>query len=207
MKETIKNPKLYPILAEEYLEGFKEIEVDGICDGKDIFIAGIMEQIEPAGIHSGDSSCIFPSFSIVEDVEKLVIEISKMVATQLNILGLFNIQFAIKEEELYVIEVNPRASRTIPYLSKSLGISLAKIATKSILGVSLKEQGVFDIKKPNYYFMKMPVFSDVLSQDKISLGPEMISTGEKMFVGRSFDDLMKKSKNLLIDPIPLQEVY
>ena len=207
LKKTIKNGQLYPILAEEYLEGFKEIEVDGICDGKDIFIAGVMEQIEPAGIHSGDSSCIFPSFSIVEDVEKLVIEISKMIATQLNILGLFNIQFAVKEEEIYVIEVNPRASRTIPYLSKSLGISLAKIATKSILGVSLKEQGVFDIKKPNYYFMKMPVFSDVLSQDKISLGPEMLSTGEKMFVGRSVDDLMKKSKNLLIDPIPLQEVY
>ena len=207
LEETIKNPKLYPILAEEYLEGFKEVEVDGICDGKNVFIAGIMEQIEPAGIHSGDSSCIFPAFTIRENTEILVTEISKMIATQLNILGLFNIQFAVKEEEIYIIEVNPRASRTVPYLSKSLGVPLAKIATKSILGVPLKEQGVFDIKKTNYYFMKMPVFSDVLSQDKISLGPEMLSTGEKMFVGRSFDDLMKKSKNLLIDPISLQEVY
>ena len=207
LKETIKNSKLYPILAEEYLEGFKELEVDGICDGKDVFIAGIIEQIEPAGIHSGDSSCIFPSFSIGKNVEKLVIEISKMVATKLNILGLFNIQFAVKDEEIYIIEVNPRASRTIPYLSKSLGIPLAKIATKSILGIPLNEQGVFSIKKPHYYFIKMPVFSDVLSQDNVNLGPEMFSTGEKMFIGRSFDNLIEKSKGLLVDPINLQEIY
>lgn len=206
LKETMKNSKLYPILAEEYLEGFKEIEVDGICDGKDVFIAGIMEQIEPAGVHSGDSSCIFPSFSIGNNIENLVIEISKMVATKLNILGLFNIQFAVKDEEIYIIEVNPRASRTIPYLSKSLGIPLAKIATKSILGVPLNEQGVFNMQKPHYYFMKMPVFSDVLSQDNVKLGPEMLSTGEKMYIGRSFDNLIKKSKGLLVDPINLQEI-
>lgn len=204
LKETIKNVDLYPILAEEYLEGFKEIEIDGICDGRDVFIAGIMEQIEPVGIHSGDSSCIFPSFSIGENVESVVVEISKMIATKLKFLGLFNIQFAVQGETIYVIEVNPRASRTIPYLSKSLGIPLAKIATKSILGVSLNKQGVFGIKKSNHYFMKMPVFSDVLSQYNVKLGPEMLSTGEKMFIGKTFDNLIKKSKGLLVDPINLQ---
>lgn len=207
LKTAAKNSQLYPILAEEYLEGFKEIEVDGICDGKNIFIAGVMEQIEPVGIHSGDSCCIFPSFSIVEEVEKFIIEMSRMIVSRLNILGLFNIQFAVKDEKVYVIEVNPRASRTIPFLSKSLGVPLAKIATKSILGVSLKEQGVFDIKKPKFYSMKTPVFSDVLFQDKINTGPEMLSTGEKMFVGRDFDDIIKKSKGLLLDPISLQEIY
>lgn len=204
---NMTNTKLYPILVEEYLEGFKEIEVDGICDGKEVFIAGIMEQVEHVGIHSGDSICIFPSFSIGRNVEELIIEISKKIATKLNILGLFNIQFAVKNDEIYVIEVNPRASRTIPYLSKSLGIPLAKIATKSILGISLNEQGVFNRKKPNYYSMKMPVFSNVLHQNKINLGPEMLSTGEKMLIGKSFDDLIKKSKDLLVDPIALQQIY
>ena len=201
-----KNDKLYPILAEEYLEGFKEIEIDGICDGKDVFIAGIMEQREPVGIHSGDSSCIFPSFSIGETVEKLIREISKTIAIKLNILGLFNIQFAVKDEEIYVIEVNPRASRTVPYLSKSLGIPLAKIATKSILGVPLNKQGIFNVKKPRHYFMKIPVFSEVLSGDNINYGPEMLSTGEKMLIGRSFDNLIEKSKNSLVDPLSLQEI-
>jgi len=207
LQKAVKNNQLYPILAEEYLEGFKEIEVDGICDGKNIFIAGVMEQIEPVGIHSGDSCCIFPSFSIVEEVEKFIIEMSRMIVSRLNILGLFNIQFAVKDEEVYVIEVNPRASRTVPFLSKSLGIPLAKIATKSILGISLKEQRVFDIKKPKFYSMKMPVFSDVLSQDKINTGPEMLSTGENMFVDRNFNNIIKKSKGLLLDPINLQEIY
>ena len=105
-----------------------------------------------------------------------------------------------------MIEVNPRASRTVPYLSKSLGIPLAKIATKSILGVPLNKQGIFNVKKPRHYFMKIPVFSEVLSGDNINYGPEMLSTGEKMLIGRSFDNLIEKSKNSLVDPLSLQEI-
>ena len=202
-----KNDNLYPILVEEYMEGFKEVEVDGVCDGENVFIAGIMEQIEPVGIHSGDSSCIFPSFSLVKSIEEFIIELSKKLAIRLNILGLFNIQFAVKGNEIFVIEINPRASRTVPFLSKAIGVSLAKIATRSVLGVSLTKQGIFDLKKLNFYFMKKPVFSDVFYVNSPSLGPEMLSTGEKMFVGKSIDDLVNKSKNLLNEPVCLQNTY
>lgn len=202
-----KNDKIYPILAEEYMEEFKEVEVDGICDGENIFIAGIMEQIEPVGIHSGDSSCIFPAFSLSKEIEERIIMLSKKLASKLNILGLFNIQFAVKDSEVFVIEVNPRSSRTVPYLSKALGISLAKIATKSVLGISLVHQGVFDIKKPNFYFMKKPVFSEVLYKKKLNLGPEMLSTGEEMLVSSSLNNLIPVSKSVLVDLVPLQSLY
>lgn len=202
-----KTSEIYPILIEEYIDGFKEVEVDGICDGKDVLIAGIMEQIEPVGIHSGDSSCIFPSFSLSTEVEKLITDISKKLAIALNIIGLFNIQFAIKDNKLFVIEVNPRSSRTIPYLSKALGISLAKIATKAILGVPLAKQDMLNTKKPVFYFMKKPVFSEVLHKNNISLGPEMLSTGEKMFIGKDIDSLLKKSNNILIEPVNLQQLF
>jgi carbamoyl-phosphate synthase large subunit len=202
-----QNDNIYPILAEEYIEGYKEVEIDGISDGENVFIAGIIEQIEPVGIHSGDSSCIFPSFSLSSQIENFIIELSKKLAAELNILGLFNIQFAVKDREVYVIEVNPRASRTIPYLSKALGVSLAKIATKAVLGVPLAKQGVFDLKRPDFYFMKNPVFSDVYRIKGSILGPEMVSTGEKMVIGSSIDSVVKKSKNLLVDPISLQEIY
>jgi carbamoyl-phosphate synthase large subunit len=150
---------------------------------------------------------IFPSFSLSTEVEELITDISKKLARALNIIGLFNIQFAIKDNKLFVIEVNPRASRTIPYLSKALGISLAKIATKAILGVPLAKQDMLNTKKPVFYFMKKPVFSEVLHKNNISLGPEMLSTGEKMFIGKDIDSLIKKSNNILIEPVNLQQLY
>lgn len=202
-----QNENIYPILIEEYIEGFKEVEIDGICDGESVFVAGIMEQIEPVGIHSGDSSCIFPSFSLSEQTKKFIIELSKEIAIKLRILGLFNIQYAVKDKDIYIIEVNPRASRTIPYLSKALGISLAKIATRSVLGMPLIKQGVLDIKKSNFYFMKKPIFSDVLHVNGLHLGPEMLSTGEKMIIASNIDKLIEKSKNLIVSPITLQEVH
>ncbi len=201
-----KSSNIYPILAEEYIEGFKEVEVDGVCDEENVFIAGIMEQIEPVGVHSGDSSCIFPSFSLSDQVEELIINLSKKLATELNILGLFNIQFAVKDNDIFVIEVNPRASRTVPYLSKALGVSLAKIAAKSVLGVSLAKQGILDTKKPNFYFMKKPVFSDGLHGNNINLGPEMLSTGEQMFMAKCLNDLTNKAKGLLVLPSSLQGI-
>ena len=201
-----KSSNIYPILAEEYIEGFKEVEVDGVCDEENVFIAGIMEQIEPVGVHSGDSSCIFPSFSLSDQVEELIINLSKKLATELNILGLFNIQFAVKDNDIFVIEVNPRASRTVPYLSKALGMSLAKIAVKSVLGVSLAKQGILDTKKPNFYFMKKPVFSDGLHGNNINLGPEMLSTGEQMFMAKCLNDLTNKAKGLLVLPSSLQGI-
>lgn len=189
------------------MKGFKEVEVDGICDGKNVFIAGIMEQIEPVGIHSGDSKCIFPPFSLSKRVKESILNLSEELASSLNILGLFNIQFAIKDNDIFVIEVNPRASRTIPYLSKSLGISLVKIATKSVLGVPLTHQNVFNLKKQNLFSMKKPVFSDVLNTNNLKSGPEMFSTGEKMIIGNSFNNLMNKSKGIYINPKSIQEVH
>jgi len=198
---------LYPIIIEEYLEGYKEIEVDGISDGEKVVIAGIMEQVEPVGIHSGDSSCIFPTCSINKKTKEIIKNISVKIITSITIKGFFNIQFAVKDNNIYIIEVNPRASRTIPYLSKSLGISLTRIATKVCLGVSLSEQKINEIKEPNYYTMKVPVFSKALSQYKPKLGPNMLSTGEKMYIARSKEELLKKQENSTLSPIYLQEFY
>jgi len=198
---------IYPIIIEEYLEDYKEIEVDGICDKNDVVIAGIMEQIEPVGIHSGDSSCVFPTFSIDEKIKYEIKNISKNIAKSIGIEGFFNIQFAVKNNNIYIIEVNPRASRTIPYLSKSLGISLTEIATKVCLGISLKMQNINEIKEPKYYTMKVPVFSKALSENKPKLGPNMLSTGEKMYIARSKEELLKKQENSILSPTCLQEFY
>ena len=137
-----------PVLVDKYIQG-KEVEVDAICDGRDVFVPGIMELVERTGVHSGDSISVYPPFSISDKVKGIILQYSKKLGLGIGIIGLFNIQFIVdKQDNVYIIEVNPRSSRTVPFLSKSTGWSLADIATEVILGKSLKEQGIFDLYPP-----------------------------------------------------------
>ena len=169
-----------PVLVDRYIVG-KEVEVDAICDGKDVFIPGIMELVERTGVHSGDSTSVYPPFSISEKVKETIREYTTRIGTGIGIVGLFNIQYIVDGEEVYIIEVNPRASRSVPFLSKSTGFQLVGIATKAMLGVSLKDQGIesmYPDEKP-YHFVKAPAFSfEKLSGMDAYLSPEMKSTGE-----------------------------
>ncbi len=170
-----------PVLVDKYIKG-KEVEVDAICDGHDVFIPGIMELVERTGIHSGDSISVYPSFSIPDRVKGVIIQYAKKLGLGIGIVGLYNIQFIVDpQENVYVIEVNPRSSRTVPFISKSTGYSLADIATEVILGKSLKEQGLFNIypDEKSRYYVKVPVFSfNKIKGSDSYLSPEMKSTGE-----------------------------
>ena len=170
-----------PVLVDHYIEG-KEVEVDAICDGRDVFVGGIMELVERTGIHSGDSISVYPSFSISDKVKGKILSYSKMLGLGIGIVGLFNIQFIVdSNEDVYIIEVNPRSSRTVPFLSKSTGYSLADIATEVIMGKSLKELGIFDIypEEKKRWYCKVPVFSfKKINGIDAYLSPEMKSTGE-----------------------------
>ncbi len=169
-----------PLLVDHYIKGL-EIEVDGLCDGENVLIPGIMEHIERAGVHSGDSIAVYPPVNLYEDVIAKVVETTKKLAKGLDVKGIFNIQFMHKKGELYVIEVNPRASRTVPFLSKMTGIPMAQVATELMLGKSLKDLGYEDglYPTPDFYSVKVPVFStDKLIDVEPGLGPEMKSTGE-----------------------------
>ena len=170
-----------PVLVDKYISG-KELEVDAVCDGRDVFVPGIMELVERTGIHSGDSISVYPTFSVSPKVKGTILEYTKKLGLGIGIIGLYNIQFIVdKAENVYVIEVNPRSSRTVPFLSKATGYSLADIATMVILGKSLKEQGFFEIYPPErkYWYVKVPAFSfSKLSGMDNYLSPEMKSTGE-----------------------------
>ncbi len=186
----------HPILIDRYIIG-REVEVDAICDGKNILIPGIMEHIEKAGVHSGDSMAIYPPIHLKPALKEQIIEITEKLALGLNAVGLINIQFVIKGSEIYVIEVNPRASRTVPFLSKITDVPMAKIATKCCLGLSLAEQGfqskILPEPKGNY-FVKAPVFSSAkLTDVEIALGPEMRSTGEVMGHGKTAQEAIYKA--------------
>ncbi|MDD6995923.1 MAG: carbamoyl-phosphate synthase large subunit [Candidatus Borkfalkiaceae bacterium] len=181
-----------PVLVDKYVMG-KEVEVDAICDGRDVFVPGIMELVEKTGVHSGDSISVYPPFSISDKVKGTILQYTKKLGLAIGIAGLFNIQFIVdKNEKVYIIEVNPRSSRTVPFLSKATGYSLADIATEVILGKSLKEQGIFDIypeeKKRRY--VKVPVFSfsKIRGLDAY-LSPEMKSTGEAI----GYDDKLNRA--------------
>ena len=170
-----------PVLVDKYIIG-KEVEVDAICDGRDVFVPGIMELVEKTGIHSGDSISVYPTFSISDKVKGTILEYAKKLGLGIGIKGLYNIQFIVdKDEKVFIIEVNPRSSRTVPFLSKATGYSLADIATEVILGKSLKEQGIFDIypEEKKRWYVKVPVFSfsKIRGLDAY-LSPEMKSTGE-----------------------------
>ncbi len=185
----------HPILVDKYLMG-KEVEVDAVCDGDDILIPGIMEHIERAGIHSGDSISVYPAMSIKQEVQEVLVDYTKKLARSLHVVGLINIQFIVYEDEVYVIEVNPRSSRTVPYISKVTGIPIVKLASRVILGEKIKDMGYTPglAEKADYIAIKMPVFSfEKLRGAEISLGPEMKSTGECLGIGKTFNEALHKA--------------
>ncbi|HAO23501.1 MULTISPECIES: carbamoyl-phosphate synthase large subunit [unclassified Methylophaga] len=184
-----------PVLLDRFLDDAIEVDVDAICDGKEVLIGGIMEHIEQAGVHSGDSACALPPFSLSQEImDQLRVQVKQM-ALELGVVGLMNTQFAIQGDRIFILEVNPRASRTVPYVSKSIGVPLAKVAARCMAGMSLAEQGVTEEVIPSYYSVKEAVFPFIKFQgvDPI-LGPEMKSTGEVMGVGRTFGEAFAKSQ-------------
>lgn len=185
----------HPVLVDKYLVG-KEIEVDAVCDGEDIIIPGIMEHIERAGIHSGDSISVYPAQSLSPKIKKVIEEYTRRLAKSLHVRGLINIQFIVSNDEVYVIEVNPRSSRTVPYISKVTGIPIVKLATKVIVGNTIKSLGYQSGLQPEaeYFAIKMPVFSfEKIRGAEISLGPEMKSTGEVLGIAKTFHEALYKA--------------
>ena len=184
-----------PVLLDRFLDLATEVDVDCICDGERVLIGGIMEHIEQAGVHSGDSGCSLPPFSLSEELQEQLIEQVVKLAKGLKVVGIMNTQFAIQNNVVYLLEVNPRASRTIPFVSKAIGLPLAKIAAKAMVGETLAKQGYVDQRVPGYYSVKESVFPFIKfpGADPI-LGPEMKSTGEVMGVGRSFGEAYAKAQ-------------
>ncbi|MEE3009857.1 MAG: carbamoyl-phosphate synthase large subunit [Pseudomonadota bacterium] len=183
-----------PVLLDRFLDDAIEVDVDAICDGKKVVIGGIMQHIEQAGVHSGDSACSLPPYSLDAAVQDVMREQAAAMALELGVIGLMNVQFAVKGDEVYVLEVNPRASRTVPYVSKCIGVSLAKVAARCMAGTSLAEQGFTEEVAPRHYFVKEAVFpfAKFPKVDPI-LGPEMKSTGEVMGVGATFAEAFGKA--------------
>ena len=185
----------HPILVDKYLQG-KEIEVDAVCDGTDILIPGIMEHIERAGVHSGDSISVYPAQSISQHAKNTIVEYTKRLARSLHVIGMINIQFIVCGEDVYVIEVNPRSSRTVPYISKVTGIPIVPLATKVILGHTIRELGYEPglQREADYIAIKMPVFSfEKIRGADIALGPEMKSTGECLGIAKTFNEALYKA--------------
>lgn len=190
-----QNVQEHPILVDKYLMG-KEVEVDAVCDGEDILIPGIMEHVERAGIHSGDSISVYPAQNITEKQQDTIVDYTRKLAQSLNVIGLINIQFILYQDDVYVIEVNPRSSRTVPYISKVTGIPIVDLASRVILGEKLKDLGHGTGLAPNadYIAIKMPVFSfEKLHGADISLGPEMKSTGECLGIAKTFNEALYKA--------------
>ncbi|WP_111494363.1 carbamoyl-phosphate synthase large subunit [Marinobacter bohaiensis] len=183
-----------PVLLDHFLNAAIEVDIDAVSDGKDVVIGGIMQHIEQAGVHSGDSACSLPPYTLPKDVQDEMRETVKRMAIELEVVGLMNVQLAWQDDTIYVIEVNPRASRTVPFVSKAIGVSLAKVAARCMAGVSLQEQGFTEEVVPTYYAVKESVFpfNKFPSVDPI-LGPEMKSTGEVMGLGDSFDEAFAKA--------------
>src|SRR6056300_1665049 len=186
MREAVSVSNDSPVLLDRFLDDAIEVDIDAICDGKDVLIGGIMEHIEQAGVHSGDSACSLPPYTLNQDVQDRMREQIKALAHGLNVVGLMNTQFAIKDDDIYLLEVNPRASRTVPFVSKATGRPLAKIAAKVMVGKTLKELGVVDGFLPTHVAVKESVFpfAKFAGVDTI-LGPEMRSTGEVMGLATS----------------------
>ena len=196
LKTAVEIDEDKPVLVDHYIVG-KEVEVDAICDGNDVFVPGIMELVERTGIHSGDSISVYPSFSISDKVKGKILEYTKKLGLQIGIIGLYNIQFIVdKNDDVFIIEVNPRSSRTVPFLSKSTGYSLADIATNVILGKSLKEQGIFALypEEQKRFYVKVPVFSfNKIKGLDAYLSPEMKSTGEAIGYDKKLSHAMYKA--------------
>jgi len=195
MRVAIQVSNESPVLLDRFLNDAIEVDVDAICDGEQVVIGGIMEHIEEAGVHSGDSACSLPPFSLSDDVKDELREQSKKMALALNVVGLMNVQFAIKGDDIYVLEVNPRASRTVPFVSKATSRPLAKVAALCMAGKSLAEQGITKELVPDYYNVKEAVFPFIKFPGVDTLlSPEMKSTGEVMGVGRSFGEAFSKAQ-------------
>src|SRR5688572_3893891 len=194
MREAVKVSNDSPVLLDRYLNDAIEVDVDAICDGKNVLIGGIMEHIEEAGIHSGDSACSIPPYTLSQEIQDSLRAQMRNMALELQVIGLMNAQFAIKGKDIYILEVNPRASRTVPFVSKAIGLPLAKIAARCMVGKTLIQQGIKGEVVPAYYSVKESVFpfTKFPGVDAI-LGPEMKSTGEVMGVGRSFGEAFYKS--------------
>ena len=205
LKTAVEIDEDKPVLVDKYIVG-KEVEVDAICDGTDVFIPGIMELVERTGVHSGDSISVYPTFSVSDKVKGTILQYTKKLGVGIGIVGLFNIQFIVdKDDNVYIIEVNPRSSRTVPFLSKATGYSLADIATEVILGKSLKEQGIFALypEEKDRFYVKVPVFSfNKLKGLDAYLSPEMKSTGEAI----GYDDKLCRAmqKALIAGGVNLQ---
>jgi carbamoyl-phosphate synthase large subunit len=203
MKEAVQVSEESPVLLDRYLDQAIEVDIDAVSDGKEVVIGAIMEHIEQAGIHSGDSACSLPPYSLSADVIDLMREQVKAMALELGVIGLMNVQMAVQNNEVYVLEVNPRASRTVPFVSKSIGTSLAKVAARCMAGRSLKDQGITHEIVPDYFCVKEAVFpfGKFPGVDPI-LGPEMKSTGEVMGIGETFAEAYGKAQIAADDKIP-----
>src|SRR3989338_4623632 len=203
MIEAVNVSPEHPILIDKYLDNAVELDVDALCDGKDVFVAAIMEHIEEAGIHSGDSACVIPPQSLSKELKDRVIDYTKKLALELKTIGLINIQMAVKDNVVYILEANPRASRTVPYVSKTIGIPMAKIATKIMLGKTLKGLGLTEYKEPKFASFKEVVFPFLkLHGVDPLLGPEMKSTGEVMGIDENFGKAFFKAEAAAHSELP-----
>lgn len=204
MAEAVEVSEEKPVLIDKFLEDAVEFDVDAVADGESVIIGGVMEHIEEAGIHSGDSACVLPTFSVSREIVERIKEITRKIALELKVKGLINIQFAVKDSEIYIIEVNPRASRTVPFVSKATGIPLAKIATKVSMGKKLKDLGIREVE-PSYYSVKEAVFPfDRFPEVDPVLGPEMKSTGEVMGIDRNLGIAFYKAQLASGSRLPLE---
>ena len=203
LNEAVKVSNDSPVLLDRFLDDAIEVDIDAVCDGKTVVIGGIMEHIEQAGVHSGDSACSLPPYSLPVDIQNAMREQVKAMALELNVIGLMNTQFAVKDGEAYLIEVNPRAARTIPFVSKATGVPLAKIAARAMAGQSLESQGFTQEVIPPFYSVKEVVlpFAKFRGVDPL-LGPEMRSTGEVMGVGDTFEEAYAKANLGAGSPLP-----
>ncbi|MBK1693305.1 carbamoyl phosphate synthase large subunit [Chromatium weissei] len=195
MREAVRVSNESPVLLDRFLDDAIEVDVDAICDGTDVLIGGIMEHIEQAGVHSGDSACSLPPYTLSASIQDRMREQMTRMARALNVVGLMNAQFAIKGDDIYILEVNPRASRTVPFVSKAIGLALAKVAARCMVGTTLVAQGCRRERQPKHYFVKEAVFPFIKFPGVDTLlGPEMKSTGEVMGVGESFGEAYAKAQ-------------
>jgi carbamoyl-phosphate synthase large subunit len=203
MTEAVRVSPEHPILVDKFLEDALEIDVDAIADRERVVVGGVMEHVEKAGVHSGDSACALPPYSLGDDQIERIVGQTRALARELGVIGLLNIQFAIKNEQVFVLEVNPRASRTVPFVSKAIGVPLAKLATKVMLGRTLAELGFVAEREVKHIAVKEAVFPFIKfpGVDTI-LGPEMKSTGEVMGIDRDFRKAYVKSQLAAGSPLP-----
>jgi len=202
MQKAVSMSSNRPVLIDKYLENAVEVDVDAICDGKDVYIAGIMEHIEEAGVHSGDSACTIPPQTLSSETIERIKEYTRALALELNVIGLINIQYAVYREEVYILEANPRASRTVPFVSKATGITVAKAATKVMTGMTIAELGLRETEI-SHVAVKESVFPFIkLSGSDSILGPEMKSTGEVMGIDSTFEMAYHKAQSAAGSPLP-----